>query len=180
MTHPVTITGLTRVPRPKPNQGNSTILAYFDCEVAGFALRGCAFVRTNKNGLVAWPPRIETAQGGPRSVAITDDSIRHAMMLHAREAYRALGGTDAEYIGQARTVSAGPRPWGTDLEVGGIMHTPPERPFRPHRKGDVGYDGFPLERDLTDEEAEAGLAKFLDNHSLATSRDQLAEDAADG
>lgn len=161
MTH-VTITGLTRVARPKPNQGGSTILAYFDCEVAGFALRACAFVRTSKNGLVVWPPRIDTKEGGRGCVNITDDSIRHSMMLHAREAYRALGGTDAEYIGQARTPSMGPRP------------------FTPSRKGDIGYDGFPLERDLSPEEAEAGLNKFLDNHSLATSREQLARDVENG
>jgi hypothetical protein len=40
-------------------------------------------------------------------VSIKDDSRRHAMMLHAREAYRALGGTDAEEIGSS--VPMGPR-----------------------------------------------------------------------
>ena len=93
----VEITGLKRVSRPKPNKGGSIILAYFDCEVIGFALRGCALVRTSRNGLVAWPPNLQNADG-MRSIAIRDDSIRHAIMEAARTAYRALGGIDAEWM----------------------------------------------------------------------------------
>jgi hypothetical protein len=66
----VAITGLTRVSKPRANQGGSTILAYFDCEVVGFALRSCALVRTPKNGLVAWPPKIEGPNGQHRSIVI--------------------------------------------------------------------------------------------------------------
>ncbi len=106
MTECVTITGLTRVSNPKANRGGSTILAYFSCELQGIELRGCALVRTRGGGLVAWPPNIE-AQDNRRAVCIADDSLRHGMMLHAREAYRALGGTDAEYIG--KSVPMGPR-----------------------------------------------------------------------
>lgn len=153
MTYPVTITGLTRVARPKPNMGGSTVLAYFNCDVAGFRLKGCALVRTPKNGLVAWPPKVDTAEGGPRSIAITDDAIRHGMMLHAREAYRALGGTDAEYIGQARRPSMGPRD-----------------AFVPCKAGDTGFDGFPLDRDLTEEEAAEGMTRYLEAHGLAQSQ----------
>lgn len=94
----ITITGLTRIPRPKPGKNGFIILAYFDCMANGFGLRGCALVRTPKMGLVAWPPKIETADTR-RSLTIEDDSLRHAMMQHAREAYRALGGTDAEWVG---------------------------------------------------------------------------------
>lgn len=103
----VTITGLTRISRPKPNKGGSTILAYFDCEVRGFELQGCALVRTPNNGLVAWPPKLEVQEGPRRAILIRDDSTRHAMMNQAREAYRALGGTDAEWIGSS--VPMGPR-----------------------------------------------------------------------
>lgn len=100
MTEFVRITGLHRVTRPKPNRGGSTILAYFDCEARGIALVGCALVRTSGGGLVAWPPNLET-QDKRRSIRITDDALRHGMMMYAREAYRALGGTDAEQIGES-------------------------------------------------------------------------------
>ncbi|WP_145109943.1 hypothetical protein [Cereibacter sediminicola] len=104
----VEIRGLTRVARPKPNRAGFTILAFFDCAARGLALYGCALVRTPKNGMVAWPPKIEAEDGMRRRVEIEDDSLRHAMMLHAREAYRALGGTDAEWIG--KSIPMGPRP----------------------------------------------------------------------
>jgi hypothetical protein len=103
----VTITGLSRISKPKPNRAGFTILAFFDCEAGGFALHGCALVRTPKDGLVAWAPKLDGPEGMRRSVAILDDSLRHAIMLHAREAYRALGGRDAEWIGRA--IPMGPR-----------------------------------------------------------------------
>jgi hypothetical protein len=98
MTEHVTITGLTRVSRPKPNKGGSVVLAFFDCQARGFELRGCALVRTSKGGLVAWPPNLENSDKR-RSILIIDDAVRHGMMMHAREAYRMLGGTDADVIG---------------------------------------------------------------------------------
>ncbi|WP_299677445.1 hypothetical protein [uncultured Roseobacter sp.] len=100
MTEFVAITGLSRVANPKPNRGGSIIIAYFDCTVRGVELKGCALVRTKAKGLVAWPPNLETADNR-RAVRIADDSLRHGMMMHAREAYRALGGTDAEQIGKS-------------------------------------------------------------------------------
>lgn len=103
----VNVTGLTRVRDAKPNKGGSTVIAYFDCEARGLEIVGCAFVRTPKNGLTVWLPKIETPQAVRRSINFTDCSLRHAMMLQARETYRALGGTDAEWIG--RSVPMGPR-----------------------------------------------------------------------
>jgi len=97
----VTITGLSRVTKPKPNRHGFIILAYFDCEANGFGLQGCCLVRTPKNGLVVWPPKLDQPDSPRRALTITDDSLRHAMMQHAREAYRALGGTDAEWIGSS-------------------------------------------------------------------------------
>jgi len=96
----VSITGLKRVAKPRPNRGGSTILAFFDCEARGIAFRGCALVRTRGGGLVAWPPNL-LDEDSRRSVRITDDALRHGMMMYAREAYRALGGTDAEFIGKS-------------------------------------------------------------------------------
>ncbi|MGO4389438.1 hypothetical protein AB4Y85_18065 [Microvirga sp. 2YAF29] len=101
----VTITGLNRVSKPKPNKAGFTILAHFACQANGFALEGCALVRTPNNGLVAWPPKLDPVDGPRRALTITDDSLRHALMLNAREAYRALGGTDAEWIGSSIPMS---------------------------------------------------------------------------
>lgn len=96
--HEVTITGLTRITEPKPNKGGSTVLAWFDCDTGSFALQGCAFVRTARRGLTVWPPKIDGKESARRAVAITDESLRKAMVSRAQETYRALGGTDGEWI----------------------------------------------------------------------------------
>lgn len=100
MTERAQIIGLNRVAKPKANKGGSIILAFFDCTFSGVMLRGCALVRTKSGGLVAWPPHF-LDEPGRKSIRITDDSLRHEMMMQAREAYRALGGTDAETIGKS-------------------------------------------------------------------------------
>jgi hypothetical protein len=94
----VSITGLSRVSQPKTNAGGSTVLAWFDCEVNGFALHGCAFVRTPRMGLTVWLPKLEGPEDKRRSVVFAEESLRHAMMTAAQSAYRALGGTDGEWI----------------------------------------------------------------------------------
>lgn len=94
----VIITGLKRVARPKPNKGGSIVMAFFDCEANGFGLKGCALVRTPKNGLTVWPPKLDGPESARRSVTILNDALRHEMMQRSREAYRALGGMDAEWI----------------------------------------------------------------------------------
>lgn len=104
MTEAVEIMGLTRVAKPKANNAGFIILAYFDCEARGIEFTGCALVRTPKKGLVAWAPKLD--DDTRRGIRITDDSLRHKMMMQAREAYRALGGTDAEWIG--RSIPEGP------------------------------------------------------------------------
>ena len=96
MTHKIEIVGLTRSSHKRPNQGGSVILAHFDCQFGGIALKGCALVRTRQGGLVPWPPNLETDEKW-KSVQIIDDSLRHQLMEAARVAYRALGGTDAEW-----------------------------------------------------------------------------------
>lgn len=63
--HEVTITGLTRSTKATPNRAGYRILAFFDCEAGGFNLRGCAFVRTPRNGLTVWPPKL-TGQNSER------------------------------------------------------------------------------------------------------------------
>lgn len=94
----VEITGINIVPKPKPNAGGSIIIAWFSCLANGFGLEDCALVRTNKHGLTVWPPKLNGPDSHRRGVTIMDDSLRSAMMLKAREAYRVLGGSEAEWI----------------------------------------------------------------------------------
>ena len=112
--HQVTVTGLNRVINQRANKGGSTVLASFDCEVNGFELIGCALVRTPKNGMVVWPPKLEAPGATRRIITITDNSLRHQMLEAARVAYRALGGTNAEWI-----PSKGPDRAQLDVEVVG-------------------------------------------------------------
>jgi len=94
----VTIVGLDRVGNPKPNKGGSTVLAWFDCQVNGFLMQGCAFVRTARRGLTVWPPKIDGPESSRRSVTFADEKLRKEMVREAQSAYRALGGTDGEWI----------------------------------------------------------------------------------
>ena len=94
----VTIMGLNRVSNPRPNKGGSTVLAWFDCQVNGFLIQGCAFVRTARRGLTVWPPKIDGPESTRRSVTFADEKLRKEMVREAQSAYRALGGTDGEWI----------------------------------------------------------------------------------
>lgn len=93
----VTVTGLTRLTKTQPNKNGHTVLAFFDCETSGFSLHGCAFVRTVRNGLTVWPPKLEHGIDSRRHVGITDEHLRKEMTRRAQETYRALGGTDGEW-----------------------------------------------------------------------------------
>ena len=99
--HTISILGVTRHRNPRPNKGGSTVIAYFDVEANGLEMKGCALVRTPKQGLTVWAPKVEGPGALQRAVTIVDSSLRHAMMMQAREAYRKIGGTEAEFIGTA-------------------------------------------------------------------------------
>ncbi|ESR25258.1 hypothetical protein N177_1775 [Lutibaculum baratangense AMV1] len=45
-----------------------------------------------------WPPKLEGTDAARRSVGITDEHLRKLMVRQAQEVYRALGGTDGEWI----------------------------------------------------------------------------------
>ncbi|MFY7760999.1 hypothetical protein [Aquidulcibacter sp.] len=94
----VTVIGLTRVLDPKPNKGGNSIIAYFDAEARGFILCGCAFVRTPANGLTVFMPKLSDEAKERRSVKLVDDQLRTAFVRAAQAAYRAMGGTDGEWI----------------------------------------------------------------------------------
>lgn len=102
----VSITGLNRVPNPKPNKGGNTILAYFDCQVGGLSLKGCAFVRYRRQRLSIWPPKLEGGEASRRCVNITDAQLRDTMLAEVQAAYRALGGTDGEHSEMAEEEQA--------------------------------------------------------------------------
>jgi hypothetical protein len=69
-------------------------IAYFDVEIASLiAIRGCALVRTAKDGLSINTPRLDKDRFN-RRVDIISSALRAAITLAAREAYGALGGRD--------------------------------------------------------------------------------------
>ncbi|MBB3934286.1 hypothetical protein [Aureimonas phyllosphaerae] len=103
--HDIKITGLNRMLNPKANAVGQMVLAEFNCIANGLRLRGCALVKTDKGGLTAWAPKIDVNHAR-RSVQFADDNLRHAIMMHARDAYRALGGTDVDCIGASKPIGA--------------------------------------------------------------------------
>ena len=54
----VDVTGLTRVNDTKPNVRGDTLVAYFNCRVAGFEFMGCKLWRTKAGGFRATPPSL--------------------------------------------------------------------------------------------------------------------------
>lgn len=94
----VTITGLERVRNLHPSKNGHTILAYFSADVGVFSLKGCALVRTARQGIAAWLPRLDEQRAhNNRSVTLNDEPTRNALLKAAREMYIRMGGTEAEW-----------------------------------------------------------------------------------
>jgi hypothetical protein len=68
------------------------LVAMFDVEIAGIAIKGCALVRTEKGGVAINTPHVPGAR--ERGVWFTDALLHNAVIVSARKAYRALGGND--------------------------------------------------------------------------------------
>jgi len=84
----------------RTNQAGLTPVAFFSIDLRGIRIKGCQLMRTEKDGLTVWLPTFhaEKGTGGPhKSVTIIEDQLRHAVLTAARSAYRALGGTEAEW-----------------------------------------------------------------------------------
>ncbi|HEX2527450.1 MAG TPA: hypothetical protein VHL31_14275 [Geminicoccus sp.] len=96
----VKITGLNMIRDGKPITSGAVYLASFNCEVRGFALFGCMLVKTPKNGFTANAPRIDGPDGRHRAVVVIDPALRHEVTMAAREIYRLMGGTEAEWVKQ--------------------------------------------------------------------------------
>lgn len=110
----IAILALKRVLKAVPNKTGNRVIAYFDCATRGFILKGCALVQSPKLELFVWPPRMLDNPSW-RCIKIDDNALNQDMMTQARDAYRALGGTD--------DLSAGP----SDPELG-----TPANPIEPN------------------------------------------------
>ncbi len=94
----VTITGLERVRELRPSKAGHTILAYFSADVGVFSLKGCCLVRTARQGIAAWLPKLDDQKAhNNRSISLHDEPTRNAMLKAAREMYITMGGKDAEW-----------------------------------------------------------------------------------
>lgn len=86
----IAITGLTRTVDKKVGR---RIIAYFDVQICGLLIRGCALIRTANDGLTISTPRLET-DPARRGVSFTSDAVRNAVCALARKTYRVMGGDD--------------------------------------------------------------------------------------
>lgn len=94
----VRITGLQMVRELRTSKEGHTVLAHFSADVGVFSLKGCRLVRTARQGIGAWLPRLDEQRGhGLRSITLNDEPTRHALLQAARETYRLMGGKHAEY-----------------------------------------------------------------------------------
>lgn len=91
--HDVTIIGLRMAKNPSPNTSGHTILAYFDCQIGGLELNGCALTMTPRGGWTVWPPKMEAAVRGPvRSIRFTSETLRKTLTTAAQASFEALRG----------------------------------------------------------------------------------------
>lgn len=119
----IQIIGLSINFHSKETPNGHCILAYFDAKVHPFIVKGCALVRTNKQGLAVWMPRLDSArQQATRCVVLTDEQTRHRVLIAAREMFIRMGGEGAEWRSRDDFDSEG-------------------RPLHPHRGCDV--EGYP-------------------------------------
>jgi hypothetical protein len=94
----VTITGLERVRELRQSRNGHTILAYFSADIGVFSIRGCVLVRTARQGIAAWLPRLDDQRAhNYRSITLNDEATRNALLKAAREMYIRMGGTEAEW-----------------------------------------------------------------------------------
>jgi hypothetical protein len=86
----VRITGATLVKDAAPRRGR-LLVGYFDCELPGIEMKGCAlFLLSNGHSFVR-PPCIPGPGRNLRAVTVTDPDLRAAMREAATAALRALG-----------------------------------------------------------------------------------------
>jgi hypothetical protein len=77
----------------RPHRDGSRIIAHFDVELFGIEIRGCALIRTVKDGVAISTPHLSN-QSAQRGVWFTDVRLNNGVLRAAREAYRRMGGID--------------------------------------------------------------------------------------
>ncbi len=118
----IKITGLTIIRNPHTDSAGGKLLAHFDVETRGLLMRNARLVKTPRGGFVAKAPRVKV-DGKPNGLWITDPALAHAVMSAARDVYRFMGGTEAEWT-----------PRGSDEPEDGDDGPPPP----PHHVGFLG------------------------------------------
>ena len=113
----VQITGLEMPRTVRITERGHSILAHFSCDVGVFSFRGCVLVRTNRDGIAAWLPRLDDHRGGTmRSVTLNDEPTRNAILKAAREMYIRMGGKHAAWTPRELDEDAPDEP-----ETGGVV-----------------------------------------------------------
>lgn len=89
----ITVKGITLADQKLGDTGRR-IISFFDVVAFGIELRGCKLIRTDRDGLTVTAPSLDDERSSRRGVAFKSDVTRSAILKAARQAYRALGGSD--------------------------------------------------------------------------------------
>lgn len=89
----IQIVGLILKNNPAPDPDRRRIVAHFDVEISGLRVQGCALIRTDKGGVAMSLPNVDLDHVR-RGLSFVDPLLQNACIAAAREAYKALGGTD--------------------------------------------------------------------------------------
>lgn len=123
----IKITGMDIIENPKLTSSNNMILAYFGANIGPFRCKGCSLIRTARQGIAAYMPRLDHPnQHNQRFVSLHCEPTRNALLKAALEMYLLMGGKHAEW-----------RPREPDQDGGDDLH--------PYRGSDAqGYPTHPL------------------------------------
>ena len=91
-----TITAIERRDETKDHPSGHKLLAWFGFAAGPLRVTGCAFVKTSRNGFSVWMPNIPN-QDSRRAIHVIDHSFRMKLTTAVREAYIAIGGTEAAW-----------------------------------------------------------------------------------
>jgi hypothetical protein len=155
----IQVIGLTINYHTKPTPRGHCILAYFDAKVGPFIIKGCALVRTVKQGLATWMPRLDdTRQHHQRALVLVDEPTRHQLLIAAREMYVRMGATGAEWRSR------------DDFDAEG-------NPLHPHRGCDE--QGYPTHPSHPNYERQADDPEHDQRQFLSALNAELADDRPD-
>jgi hypothetical protein len=90
----VEVTGV-RLIGAKPYHDKSRLVAMFDCNVNGIAMRECLLIRRANGKLRVFPPKVDSRGDGSRQVSFIDVDLAVAVTNAAHEKYLLIGGVEA-------------------------------------------------------------------------------------